>query len=135
MDVLETSKKGVTRVIIELNFRAEFEMARASEEYNGLVRQLPEVFIGKAERLQSIIRILCAAAKKCMKDQHMHIGPWRKQRYMEAKWLGPCERRSAPLPTLPIGLVGRPRKPRASMLTAGLTGKLPGMHCTPVEVV
>lgn len=135
MDVLETtSRKGEVRVIIELNFRAEFEMARASEEYNGLVQQLPEVFVGKVERLQSIIRILCSAAKRCMKEKRMHIGPWRKHRYMLAKWLGPCERR-APLPTLPIGLSGQPRRPRASMLTIDLTGKLPGMHQTAVEVV
>ncbi|OWM77450.1 uncharacterized protein LOC116209302 [Punica granatum] len=135
LDVLETKlKKGEVRVLIELNFRAEFEMARASEEYNGLVQQLPEVFVGKVERLQSVIRIVCSAAKKCMKERRMHMGPWRKERYMQAKWLGPCERR-APLPALPVGLNNRPRRPRASMLTVDLTEKLAGMHRTPVEVV
>ncbi|KAK4347158.1 hypothetical protein RND71_033497 [Anisodus tanguticus] len=32
-------------------------------------------------------RSLCNAAKKCMKEKKIHIAPWRKQRYMQAKWL------------------------------------------------
>ncbi|KAG6570517.1 hypothetical protein SDJN03_29432, partial [Cucurbita argyrosperma subsp. sororia] len=57
------------RVIIEMNFREEFEIARASEEYKRLVRRLPEVFIGKAEKLRESIKILCNAAEKCMKEK------------------------------------------------------------------
>ncbi|KAK8624613.1 hypothetical protein V6N13_089504 [Hibiscus sabdariffa] len=40
LEVLDKSsnpKKGEVRVVIELNFRAEFEMARASEDYNKLI--------------------------------------------------------------------------------------------------
>ncbi|KAJ7968570.1 Protein of unknown function (DUF506) [Quillaja saponaria] len=97
LDVIENtrSKKGEMRVIIELNFKAEFEMARANEEYNRLVQRLPEVFVGKIERLQGLIKILCMAAKKCMKEKKMHLGPWRKQKYMQAKWLSACERTSS----------------------------------------
>ncbi|GLT64459.1 hypothetical protein SLA2020_369520 [Shorea laevis] len=49
LDVIEnsSSKKGEVRIIIELNFRAEFEMARASEDYNQLVQRLPEVLSEK----------------------------------------------------------------------------------------
>ena len=79
-------------MIIELNFRAEFEMARASEEYNGLVSKLPEVYVGKIERLSNIIKVLCMGAKKCMKENKMHMGPWRKHKYMQAKWLGSCHK-------------------------------------------
>ncbi|KAL7130029.1 hypothetical protein ABFS83_13G106300 [Erythranthe nasuta] len=94
LDVLDNSnaKKGEVRVIIELNFRAEFEMARASEEYNKLVKRLPEIFVGKIERLLVLLKIMCAAAKKCMKEKKMHLGPWRKHRYMQAKWLRSCQR-------------------------------------------
>ncbi|KAE8715175.1 Concanavalin A-like lectin protein kinase family protein [Hibiscus syriacus] len=69
LDVIENSRKGDARVIIEFNFRAEFEMARASEDYNRLVQRLPEVFVGKVERLNNVIKILCLAAKKCMKKR------------------------------------------------------------------
>ncbi|KAI3732197.1 hypothetical protein L1987_63396 [Smallanthus sonchifolius] len=90
IEVMDTvkSKKGVLRVIIELNFRTEFEMIKGSQEYNRLINRLPEIYVGKTERLQSLIKILCLASKKCMKDQKMHIAPWRKLKYMQAKWDG-----------------------------------------------
>ncbi|KAM3700321.1 hypothetical protein ACJW31_05G089800 [Castanea mollissima] len=136
LDVIENSgsKKGEVRVIIELNFRAEFEMARASEEYNRLVQRLPEVFVGKVERLSTLIKILCSAAKKCMKEKKMHMGPWRKQKYMQAKWLSPCKRTTS-TPNLSMGYSNPLPKPRASMLTVDLLEKLPNVHCTAVEVV
>ncbi|GAV80598.1 DUF506 domain-containing protein [Cephalotus follicularis] len=133
-----SSEKGkLTRVIIELNFRSEFEMVRPSEEYNGLISHLPEVFVGKAERLRALIKILCASAKKCMKEKNMHLGPWRRQEYMQAKWFGTCYT-TTPTPTpepLLVGYSGRPPKPRASMLTFDLVDKLPGLLCPVVEVV
>ncbi|KAM3697437.1 hypothetical protein ACB098_06G112500 [Castanea mollissima] len=136
LEVLDNSipKKGVVRVVIELNFRAEFEMARASEEYNQLISRLPEVFIGKSERLGALIKILCSAAKKCMKEKKMHLGPWRKHKYMQAKWLGTCERIKPT--TMPLAFSYRQPKPKASMLTFDLLESLPGLHCsTAVEVV
>ncbi|TKY71708.1 hypothetical protein E2542_SST00440 [Spatholobus suberectus] len=140
LDVIDNTKKVEVRVIVELNFRGEFEMARGSEDYNRLVRRLPEVFVGKVERLSNLIKILCMAAKRCMKEKKMHMGPWRKHRYMQAKWLGPCERNTSTT-SLSMGYsekmpmpVSKPR-PRASMLTVDLLEKLPNMHCTAVEVV
>ncbi|KAA8524382.1 hypothetical protein F0562_010827 [Nyssa sinensis] len=130
-----SSKHGEVRVIIELNFRAEFEMARASREYNRLTDRLPEVFVGKAERLRALIQILCSAGKKCMKDKKMHMAPWRKQKYMQAKWLGMCERK-VPAPILPaVEHLDRLPKPRASMLTFDMLENLPGLHCTAIKVV
>ncbi|XVE49941.1 hypothetical protein DITRI_Ditri01bG0122400 [Diplodiscus trichospermus] len=135
LEVLDKSnpKKGEIRVIIELNFRAEFEMARANEDYNKLIALLPELLVGKAERLKALIKILCAAAKKCMKEKKMHFAPWRKHKYMQAKWLGTYER-TTPAP-LQVGYSGRPQKPKASMLTFDLLENLPGLHYTAVEVV
>ncbi|XP_009346722.2 uncharacterized protein LOC103938440 [Pyrus x bretschneideri] len=138
LDVVDNSrlKKGEVRVIIELNFRAEFEMARAGDQYNNLVQKLPEVFVGKVERLQSLIKILCSAAKKCMKEKKMHMGPWRKQKYMQAKWLSPCKRTTL-TPVLAVGDSSRLRpKPKESMLTVDLLEMMPNRHCmTAVQVV
>ncbi|XP_061358658.1 uncharacterized protein LOC133302855 [Gastrolobium bilobum] len=138
LDVIEsTSKKeGDVRVIIELNFRAEFEMARASEDYNKLVRRLPEIFVGKVERLSNLIKILCMATKRCTKENKMHMGPWRKHKYMQAKWLGPCKRNTSTT-SLSMGYskeMPKP-KPKASLLTVDLLEKLPNMHSTAVKVV
>ncbi|KAJ4975305.1 hypothetical protein NE237_000411 [Protea cynaroides] len=136
IDVVEkSSKKGEVRVLIELNFRAEFEMARASEEYNRLINRLPEVLVGKSERFRSLVKILCSAAKKCMKDNKMHMGPWRKHKYMQAKWFGTCER-IAPAPFFSTAFSDRPTKPaRASMLTFDLLEKLPSLQPKAVAVV
>nr|GEV85690.1 ribonuclease H-like domain-containing protein [Tanacetum cinerariifolium] len=123
---------GEVRVIIELEFRGQFEMKKGSEEYNGLVSKLPDVFVGKIERLQSVIKILSNAAKKCMKEKKMHLGPWRKQRYVEAKWLRVVERTTS-MPLIKPLLVDSysthpPRtKARASMLTMDLLDTLPMM--------
>lgn len=136
LEVMEKSnaKRGEVKVVIDLNFRAEFEMARANEEYRQLVRKLPEVFVGKAEKLRMLVKTMCSAAKKCMKEKKMHLGPWRKQKYMEAKWFGTCDRsKMEPLPTV---YSTRAPKPKASMLTCDLLEKnIPGLHCTAVEVV
>ncbi|XP_059291676.1 uncharacterized protein LOC132045151 [Lycium ferocissimum] len=137
IDVVDnsSSKKGEVRVIIELNFRGEFELAKASEEYNRLVKCLPEVFVGKIERLLSLIKILCNAAKKCMKEKKIHIAPWRKQKYMQAKWLKTVERRAANNKTTLSNAdytIPLPRRPRASMLTMDLLEFLPNLHCTAV---
>ncbi|CAI0407476.1 unnamed protein product [Linum tenue] len=141
LDVIDTtsSKIGEVRVIIELNFRAEFEMAKASDEYGRLVRRLPEIFVGKIERLASVIKILCTAAKKCLSEKKMHMGPWRKHRYMQAKWLGTCRDRKTPSSSgsdfaAAAGCMGR-RKARSSMLTVDLLDMLPNMHCTAVGVM
>nr|GLL24118.1 uncharacterized protein LOC109158628 [Ipomoea trifida] len=136
LDVVDYSnaKKGEVRIVIELNFRAEFEIAKAGEEYSKLVKSLPEVFVGKIERLLSVVKILCAAAKKCMKERKIYIAPWRKQRYMQAKWLKTCQRATAAL-MLPAGDSSRPRRPRASMLTVDMLENLPNSHRTAVAVV
>lgn len=102
MDVIDDSnrKKGEIRVIIELEFRGQFEMKKGSEEYNSLVYKLPNVFVAKFDRLQSVIKILSDSAKKCMKEKKMHLGPWRKQGYMQAKWLRVNERTTITTTTL-----------------------------------
>ncbi|ONK70094.1 uncharacterized protein A4U43_C05F30200 [Asparagus officinalis] len=126
-------KKDPIRVVVEPNFRAEFEMARANAEYNTLVRKLPEIFVGKSEGLRHVIKIVCGAAKKCMKDNKMHMAPWRKHKYMLSKWLGTCERVTPGASTTAMVLErsasGSPAsRPRASMLTFDL-------RCTAVKVM
>ncbi|XP_010526513.1 PREDICTED: uncharacterized protein LOC104804059 [Tarenaya hassleriana] len=123
VDQTTGSRKGEIRVVIELSFRAEFEMARACDEYKRLISRLPEVYVGKAERLRSLVKILCSAAKTCMRQKKMHIGPWRKQRYMQAKWLGASDTRAVVPDTSPEPASDdrMPAKPnRVSMLNLGL---------------
>ncbi|CAH9123608.1 unnamed protein product [Cuscuta epithymum] len=136
LDVVDYSnpKRGEVRIVIELSIRRQFEMAKAGEEYDKLVKVLPEVFVGKLERLMAVIKILCAAAKKCMKERKIHIAPWRKYRYMQAKWLKTTHRTTAAL-LFPAGDSTRRPRPRASMLTVDLLESLPNPHRTAVAVV
>ena len=134
------SRKGEVRIVIELNLRGEFEMARAGKEYNQLIIQLPEVYVGRAERLQALVKILCNAAKKCMKDKKMHLGPWRKHKYMQAKWLGTAgglmAETTTATPFVPVAEFSvRPPRPKASLLSIDLVGNLPKLHCPAVAVV
>ncbi|PWZ31378.1 hypothetical protein Zm00014a_026417 [Zea mays] len=127
---VQTRSGKAVRVVVELSFRAEFEVARASAGYRALVTALPEVFVGRADRLRGVVKVMCAAAKQCMKDNNMHMGPWRKHKYMQAKWLGTPERGVAaaaavaaemPVVAVPSVAVGsspeKQTKFRASMLT------------------
>ncbi|PHU26495.1 hypothetical protein BC332_04827 [Capsicum chinense] len=135
VDHSSTRSKGEVRIIVELNFRGEFELAKASEEYNRLVKFLPEVFVGKIERLISLTKILCNAAKKCMKEKKIHVAPWRKQKYMQAKWLKTIERtaeNNKPQLSNAEYTSLLPRRPRASMLTMDLLEVLPNLYCAPV---
>ncbi|CAK8577708.1 unnamed protein product [Lathyrus sativus] len=139
LDVIHSTsnQKSDVRVIIELNFRSQFEMGKASEDYNNLVRKLPEVYVGKVERLSNIIKIMCMAAKRCLKENKMHMGPWRKHKYMQAKWMGPCKRNTS---TNSLSMeysqtISPKQKVKASMLTVDLLDKISNMHCTAVEVV
>ncbi|KAE8680954.1 Basic helix-loop-helix DNA-binding superfamily protein, putative isoform 1 [Hibiscus syriacus] len=134
LDKSSNPKKGEVRVVIKLNFRAEFEMARANEDYNKLVTRLPTLLVGKTERVNALINILSAAAKECMKENKMHVAPWRKHKHMKANMLGTYERTTA-APLLVVHLERRPQKPKASMLTFDLMDRFPGLHYAPVQLV
>ncbi|CAN1847891.1 hypothetical protein LINPERHAP1_LOCUS38708 [Linum perenne] len=45
-------------------------------------------FVGRVDRLKTLIKILCSAAKACIKKRKIHLAPWRKHKYMQSKWLG-----------------------------------------------
>lgn len=79
--------------LIELEFRTEFEMAKACDEYRRLIAQLPKSYIGKSDYLNAILRVVCDAAKRSMKEQKIHMGPWRKRSFMQMKWSGYNDRK------------------------------------------
>jgi uncharacterized protein (TIGR01615 family) len=93
MDVVFESTTGKSeRIMIDIEFRAQFEIARPSATYNAVVQVLPAVFVGKAERLFQIVNIMSDAVKQSIKKSGMHLAPWRKPEYMRAKWFSPYRR-------------------------------------------
>ncbi|KAF3959383.1 hypothetical protein CMV_015798 [Castanea mollissima] len=79
--------KEPTRLIIDTDFKSQFEVARPTPTYKELINTLPSVFVGSEEKLNQIISLLCSAAKKSLKERGLHVPPWRKANYMRSKWL------------------------------------------------
>eukprot|EP00252_Welwitschia_mirabilis_P013884 TRINITY_DN3070_c0_g1_i1.p1 TRINITY_DN3070_c0_g1~~TRINITY_DN3070_c0_g1_i1.p1 ORF type:complete len:314 (+),score=29.74 TRINITY_DN3070_c0_g1_i1:853-1794(+) len=92
IDVLAEVKGKYERIIVDMDFRSQFEIARSTSHYKLVLQMLPVIFVGQADRLQQIISIVCDAAKQSLKKKHMHIPPWRRVEYMQAKWLSPIKR-------------------------------------------
>ncbi|XP_061338087.1 uncharacterized protein LOC133284961 [Gastrolobium bilobum] len=90
---------GKERVLIDIDFRSEFEIARSTKTYKTILQNLPCIFVGKCDRLQSIVAIVAEAAKQSLKKKGMHVPPWRRAEYVKAKWLSPYTRTTTP-PTL-----------------------------------
>ncbi|KAF1002139.1 uncharacterized protein LOC141702247 [Apium graveolens] len=74
------------RYIVEVSIASEFELGRSTNGYASLLQILPPIFVGKVEMLEQIVRLMCRAIKKCMKKHEMHVPPWRRHAYMQAKW-------------------------------------------------
>ncbi|PIN24653.1 hypothetical protein CDL12_02616 [Handroanthus impetiginosus] len=55
--------------------------------YNKLIHLLPQIYIGKSEHMNAIVRLVCGAAKKSSQEQNIHMGPWRRSSFMLMKWL------------------------------------------------
>lgn len=77
------------RLLIDIDFRSQFEIARPTKSYKAILQTLPCVFVGTPDRLRRIIGIASEAAKQSLKKKGMHIPPWRKPDYIKAKWLSP----------------------------------------------
>ncbi|KAK4782691.1 hypothetical protein SAY86_007065 [Trapa natans] len=80
------------RLLIDVDFRSEFEIARSTGAYKAILQSLPYLFVGKAERIGQIVAIVSEAAKQSLRKKGMHVPPWRKAEYMRAKWLSPYTR-------------------------------------------
>ncbi|KAJ1427154.1 hypothetical protein SESBI_09809 [Sesbania bispinosa] len=80
------------RYIIEISLVTEFEIARPTNQYSSLLDVFPSVFVGKVEELKRVVRLMCTAMKGSMKSMDLHIPPWRRNGYMQAKWFSSYKR-------------------------------------------
>ncbi|KAL5068153.1 hypothetical protein RYX36_019040 [Vicia faba] len=75
------------RLIIDIDFKSEFEIARSTKSYKTILQNLPYIFVGNCDKLQSIVTIVSEAAKQSLKKKGMYVPPWRRAEYVNAKWL------------------------------------------------
>lgn len=80
------------RLLIDIDFKSEFETARSTKNYRAILQSMPSIFVGKPDRLQQIVSVVCEAAEQSLKKKGLHFPPWRKPEYMRAKWLSPYQR-------------------------------------------
>ncbi|KAG8636757.1 hypothetical protein MANES_15G034600v8 [Manihot esculenta] len=85
---------GGERLLIDIDFRSEFEIARSTGAYKAILQSLPYIFVGKWDRLGQILSIVSEAANQSLKKKGMHFPPWRRAEYMRAKWLSPFTRQN-----------------------------------------
>lgn len=86
---------GEERIVIDIDFKSEFEIARPTSNYKTILQSLPYIYVGKPDRLKQVVSIISEAAKQSLKKKGMHIPPWRKAEYMRAKWLSSYTRTTA----------------------------------------
>ncbi|URE16062.1 plant-specific domain TIGR01615 family protein [Musa troglodytarum] len=84
---------------------AEFEVARATEAYKTVLAALPRAAVAGEETMRQVVRVVADAIRRSLRAQDLHIPPWRKSRYMIAKWLGPYRRTTNAVPASPGGSV------------------------------
>ncbi|KAK4731702.1 hypothetical protein R3W88_024690 [Solanum pinnatisectum] len=90
----------INRYIIDLDFAAEFEIARPTNHYKRMLQSLRKVFVGKSEELKQILKVMSEAVRQSLRSKELHIPPWRKQGFMQNKWLGAYKRTTNILPSL-----------------------------------
>jgi hypothetical protein len=96
---------STARLIVEVDFRSEFEVARSTKAYRAVLQALPSLFVGTPDRLGQIVAIVAEAARQSLKKKGLHFPPWRKAEYMRAKWLSPhvrCSDDSKPPSPTPV---------------------------------
>ncbi|KAJ7294733.1 hypothetical protein O6H91_22G063400 [Diphasiastrum complanatum] len=92
MDVIEICNSASQRLVIDIQFRAQFEIARPTDQYSALLQEVPAIFVGKSDRLLQILNVMSDAVKISLKKNGMHLPPWRKPEYIKAKWFSPYRR-------------------------------------------
>lgn len=75
------------RLIIDIDFKSQFEVARPTPSYKRLLHILPQIFVGDEEKLRRTVSIVCSEAKWSLRQNGLHIPPWRTATYMHSKWL------------------------------------------------
>ncbi|XP_073013649.1 uncharacterized protein [Typha latifolia] len=96
IDVIEEVDEK--RYIVDVGFASEFEVARSTESYKSLAAAMPEVVVAQPEEVRRAVRIAADLARRSLRQQGLSVPPWRKRRFMIAKWLGPYRRTVNPLP-------------------------------------
>ncbi|KAJ6772762.1 hypothetical protein OIU74_018886 [Salix koriyanagi] len=97
IDVVNCINAGSSeRVIIDVDFRSHFEIARAVDSYDRILKSLPVIYVGSLTRLKQYLQVMADAARSSLKQNSMPLPPWRSLAYLQAKWYSPYQRQFGP---------------------------------------
>lgn len=85
------------RLIIDIDFRSHFEIARAVESYDAILNSLPVIYVGTLSNLKHFLYIMVEAAKSSLKQNSMPLPPWRSFAYLQSKWHSTYQRNLSPV--------------------------------------
>lgn len=95
-----TSSQTV-RYIVDIDFKSQFMIARPTAQYARVLQSLPAIFVGRGDDLKRILRLVCDAARISLRSRGLTLPPWRKNRYMQTRWLGSYKRTTNLMPSSP----------------------------------
>ncbi|KAI5076350.1 hypothetical protein GOP47_0008415 [Adiantum capillus-veneris] len=90
--IFKNGPRQSDRLILDIDFRSQFEIARPTQSYLVALRALPVLFVGSVEKLSQVLRAVAEAAKSSLRQNAMPVPPWRTLSYMTLKWLSPFQR-------------------------------------------
>lgn len=93
IDVVNYKGTGSSeRLIIDIDFRSHFEIARAVDSYDRILNSLPVVYVGSLTKLRQFLQVMVEASRSSLKQNSMPLPPWRSLAYLQAKWDSPYQR-------------------------------------------
>jgi uncharacterized protein (TIGR01615 family) len=76
-----------SRLVVDIDFRSQFQVARPAPWYDDLWSHLAPAFVGPRAKLRKAVSLLCAAAQRSLRESGLQVPPWRRSGYMQAKWI------------------------------------------------
>ncbi|KAF2296066.1 hypothetical protein GH714_035958 [Hevea brasiliensis] len=95
VDVVNYNCGSSERLIIDIDFQSHFEIARAVDSYDRILKSLPVIYLGSMTRLKQYLQVMVEAAKSSQAKLNA-LPPWRSLAYLQAKWQSPYERHWSP---------------------------------------
>ena len=74
------------QIIVDCTFKDQFKICQQTQQYQQLLTQLPQVFVGSASHLLPMVELMCTEIALSFKESGFTSPPWRHAKSMSSKW-------------------------------------------------
>lgn len=74
------------QLFVDCAFKDQFKICQPTQHYSHLLWQLPDVFIGSANRLVPLVELMCTEIALSFKETGFTCPPWRHAKSISSKW-------------------------------------------------